>query len=161
MHLFGRTATVRELVLEGRAALGSDSRLSGERDLLAELRLARELTGFDDSMLESLVTDCPARLLRMPDRGALRPGALADLLVLPADLPLSCSTRADIRLVLLGGKLRYSDPDYAEDFGCDADADPVRVDGRAKYLARSLIGRLSRTKMREPGLEVRDSGSWS
>ena len=35
--------------MRGRVALGSDSRLSGARDLLSELRVARELGGLDEA----------------------------------------------------------------------------------------------------------------
>ena len=37
--------------MRGRVALGSDSRLSGARDLLCELRVAHELSGLDEATL--------------------------------------------------------------------------------------------------------------
>lgn len=39
----------------GRAALGSDPRLSGVSDLLGELRVARDVGSLDDASLESLL----------------------------------------------------------------------------------------------------------
>ena len=154
LHLFGRTADVRTLAAQGRVALGSDSRISGSADLLAELHVAREASDLDEAALEALVTINAARLLRLPDCGRLTRGARADLLVLPKDLPLSQARRADVRLVMVGGVPRYADPDLAEAFGASADLVPVRVDGRPKWLARSLVRALDEACIGEPGLET-------
>jgi cytosine/adenosine deaminase-related metal-dependent hydrolase len=154
LHLFDRTPDIRFLFARRRLALGSDSRVSGQRDLLAELRVAREVSSLDDAALESLVTDRAAEVLRLPDRGVLRPHALADLVVLPAGLPLSQASRTDIRLVLVGGVPRYADPDLAEAFGREADLVEVRVDGHRKFLARPLVDALVAAQIHEPGLDA-------
>lgn len=154
LHLFGRTAEVETLAAAGRLALGSDSRISGSRDLLDELAIACEFSGFSDAELEALVTERAAALLRLPDRGRLAPGLLADVLVLPAGLPLARARRADIRLVLIGGAPRLCDPDYAEAFGPAADLVPFRVDGAPKFLARDLATALAEAAVREPGLTL-------
>jgi cytosine/adenosine deaminase-related metal-dependent hydrolase len=154
LHLFGRSLDAEALGRLPRLALGSDSRISGERDLLAELALAQRLTGWDEARLEALVTARAAALLGLADRGTLAPGRLADVLVLPAGLPLSRSTRADLRLVLLGGQPRYADPDLAEAFGADAGLVPVEVDARPKTLARTLVAALQGSALHEPGLTL-------
>jgi len=152
LHLFGQTPDIRWLHARRRVALGSDSRISGESDLLAELRLARAQSGLDDAGLESLVTDRAADLLGLSDRGSLQPGALGDLLVLPADLPLWRARRSDIRLLLIGGVPRYADPDLAAAFGPGADLLPVSVDGQPKFLAREIVEALGAAQVAEPGL---------
>ncbi len=152
LHLFGRTPDFRALFDARRLALGSDSRISGQRDLLAELRVAREVSDLDDAELESLVTDRAAQVLRLSDRGVLAAGASADLVVLPAGLPLSRASRADLRLVMVGGVPRCADPDLAQAF--DADLVEVRVDGRRKYLARALVDALRESTIHEPGLDT-------
>ena len=154
LHLFERTPDIRFLFQHRRVALGSDSRVSGGRDLLAELDAARQAAQLDEAALESLVTDRAAEVLSLGDRGAIRPGALADLVVLPEGLALSRATRADIRLVLIDGVPRYADPDLARSFGGAADLAEVRVDGRRKYLSRSLVAALSAAQIHEPGLDV-------
>jgi len=154
LHLFDRTSDIGYLFEHRRVALGSDSRVSGRRDLLAELDAAREVSRLDEAALESLVTDRASDVLSLPDRGVIRPGALADLVVLPEGLPLSRATRADIRLVLIDGVPRYADPDLARAFGGAADLVEVRVDGRGKYLARSLVAAIDAAQLREPGLET-------
>ncbi len=154
LHLFDRTPDIRVLFDARRLALGSDSRISGQRDLLAELRVASEVSTLDDGELESLVTDRAAEVLRVPDRGLLARGALADLVVLPAGLPLSRAVRADLRLVLVGGVPRYADPDLAQALGEHADLVEVRVDGRRKFLARSVVDALREARVHEAGLDT-------
>ncbi|HEY8877911.1 MAG TPA: amidohydrolase family protein [Roseateles sp.] len=141
LHLFGCTLDPEWLFAQGRLALGSDSRISGGRDLLSELALVRELTRWSDERLEAWVTEGAARLLGLGDRGRLEPGLRADLIALPPGLPLSCATRADLRLVVVGGRPLYADADLGEALGLV----PVRVDGRLKAIAPHLI-------VAEPGL---------
>jgi len=141
LHLFGRTLEPQWLFDRGRLVLGSDSRISGGRDLLSELALVRELTRWSDERLEAWVTEGAARLLGLGDRGRLEPGLRADLIALPPGLPLSCATRADLRLVVVGGRPLYADADLGEALGLV----PVRVDGRLKAIAPHLI-------VAEPGL---------
>jgi cytosine/adenosine deaminase-related metal-dependent hydrolase len=154
LRLFGRSAEVADLVARGRVALGTDSRLSGARDLLRELRVAREVAGLDDVTLLALVTESSARLLRLADRGALEVGMLADLLVLPRSLALSEADRGDVRMVVVGGRMRYGDVDYARAVGPASQWLDVAVDGRGKVLDRALADRLASTGVNEPGLEL-------
>jgi cytosine/adenosine deaminase-related metal-dependent hydrolase len=56
LHLFARTLDLHTLFAHQRVALGSDSRITGERDLLGELRVAREVAELDEHSLEALVT---------------------------------------------------------------------------------------------------------
>jgi cytosine/adenosine deaminase-related metal-dependent hydrolase len=157
LHLFGKSADVADLVTCGRAALGTDSRLSGAPDLLCELRVARDIGGLDDATLELLVTEYSARLLRISDRGALRVGALADLLVLPPSLALASAVRGDIRMVMIGGCMSYGDLDHARAIAPASEWLEVRVDGRPKVLDRRLVETLSRAAVHEPGLELPES----
>jgi cytosine/adenosine deaminase-related metal-dependent hydrolase len=149
-HLFGRTLDPDWLYAQGRLALGSDSRISGERDLLSELALVRELTGWSDERLEAWVTTDAACLLGLHDRGRLEPGLRADLIALPPGMPLARASRADLRLVVVGGRPVYGDVDLGEVLGLV----PVRLDGRPKALAPHLVRMLGATALREPGLEL-------
>jgi cytosine/adenosine deaminase-related metal-dependent hydrolase len=154
LRLFGKTAEVADLVARGRVALGTDSRMSGARDLLRELRVAREVGGLDDATLQTLVTESSARLLCLSDRGAIEAGMLADFLVLPRSFALSEADRGDVRMVFVGGRMRYGDVDYARAMGPASEWLEVTVDGRRKALDRPLADRLARTGVYEPGLEL-------
>lgn len=154
LHLFGRTLGAEALSRQTRLALGSDSRISGERDLLAELAVAREYVGWSEARLEALVTGRAAALLSLHDRGSLRCGQLADVLVLPPGVALSRATRADVRLVLVGGVPRYADADLVDQLGARDALKPVQVDGHAKLLAADLVAALQAAAIGEPGLEL-------
>ena len=157
--LFGATARIDELVARGAVALGTDSRLTGARDLLEEVRLARDLTRIDEAGIEALVTADAARLLRLGDRGALLAGFRADLLVLPAGMPLSRATRADVRLVMIAGKACYADHHYAALLEPESHWAKVRVDGRPKVLSAAIAALLLGAGVIETGLEL-ERTSW-
>lgn len=154
MRLFGRTAEVHELIAHRRVALGTDSRLSGGRDLLAELRLAGELFGLPEETLEDLVTHTGADLLRLPDRGSLRPGLRADLLVLPAGTALADATRADVRMVMIDGIARYGDADCVPRAAPQCEWANVLVDGTQKVLDLRIATQLTVARAAETGLEI-------
>lgn len=158
LHLFGKTADVGDLIEHGRVALGTDSRLSGSRDLLAELKVAREVSGLDERALESLVTTNGARLLGLADRGVLRTEASADMLVLPKKMPLSTATRTDVRLVMIRGKMLYADMHYARAVAPAAEWVEVDVDGQSKAMNSRLAMLWAQSRLREPGLDVSSSG---
>jgi cytosine/adenosine deaminase-related metal-dependent hydrolase len=155
-RLFGKTAQVADLVSEHRVAIGTDSRLSGSRDLLDELRFAATLDGLTEETLEGLVTHVSASLLSLPDRGALQPGLRADLLVLPAETGLGDATRSDVRLVMIDGLARYGDAEYVMRMRASADTEwaQVQVDGVPKMLDGDVSKLLARASISEPGLEM-------
>jgi cytosine/adenosine deaminase-related metal-dependent hydrolase len=155
LFMLGHTIDVRTLVSMGRVALGSDSRLSGERDLLDELRVAQEASGFDTCVLLELVTTAAARLLRLPDAGCLRPGAPADLVLLPTGDSPPLVRRADLGFVILGGHALCAAKEFAAVFAATAvQPQPVRLDARAMLLASALARRLRANSIQETGLEI-------
>jgi cytosine/adenosine deaminase-related metal-dependent hydrolase len=153
LRLFGKTAQVADLIEHHRVALGTDSRMSGGRDLLDELRLAAQIGELDDRSLLPLVTSDSARLLRLNDRAELRVGALADILILPARSRLAAVNRADVRLVLIDGTVRYGDKKYAQRITKASEWTEIAVDGTEKILGRHVAGMISRARVTEPGLE--------
>lgn len=157
LHLFGRTAEVGDLTEHGRIALGTDSRLSGARDLLTELKVAREIAGLDDRTLQSLVTTNSTLLLRLADRGVLRAGAVADILVIP-QMPLADANRSDIRLVMSRGRMLYADTYYASAVAPASMWVEVSVDERLKVMDRRLAMPWAQSGLQEPGLDVSPAG---
>ena len=154
LRLFGRTADVSELADRGRVALGTDSRMSGGRDLLDELCLVDRLGVLSEDCCESLVTKDSARLLRLHDRGEIRVGARADILVLPAQSRLGAVTRSNVRLVLIAGVARYGDMDYATCVSRHLEWSDITVDGRTKVLDRVVADFMARAGVAEPGLDL-------
>jgi cytosine/adenosine deaminase-related metal-dependent hydrolase len=141
----------------GRLALGSDSRLSGARDLLEELRGITERGELDDGPALQLATTQAARILQLPGRGTLMPGAEADLVIVEDRGGAEAASlvgidRGQIRAVVRAGVPRVADPDFAEWFAAaGVETVPVLLDGKPKLLARALAE--PALLALEPGLE--------
>ncbi len=143
-NLLGRTLDPRRLQAAGRLALGSDSRLSGARDLLEELRCVVDTWAFGAREALALATTDAARILRLPQRGHLAAGAHADLLIVAdrggeAARSVVGIERNQIRAVVRDGVPRIADPDLAEWFEvAGVETVPVTLDGQPKLLAKAL-----------------------
>jgi cytosine/adenosine deaminase-related metal-dependent hydrolase len=167
-NLFGRTAPVSRLIAEAgdlaRVCLGTDSRLTGARDLLEELKVARRVEGVAEGTLLAMVTETAAALLRLPDAGRLEIGGPADLIVVPATGTLShrapaaallAADRSALALVVLGGRPLAGAPAMQPVFTARrVEPLPVRVDGAPKLLAQRIGRRLARSPIGEPGVQI-------
>jgi hypothetical protein len=107
LFLFGRTAPAALLAPGMDVLLGSDSLLTADGDLLAELRTAARLGALDADRLHAAVGTIAARRLGLPTP-RLEPGARADLVVLRK--PPGQAETADVAVVVAGGVLRVLDP---------------------------------------------------
>lgn len=146
------------LTEQRRVALGSDSRLTADGDLLDEMRATWDaclLPQHAETVL-AMVTYRPAEILRLPDVGHLGSGAQGDLIALrgnacPADL---ChARRADLALVVTGGIPRIGDADVMARFASMPTV-AAELDGRPKAIHRALARRLAYCTIKEPGLSV-------
>jgi cytosine/adenosine deaminase-related metal-dependent hydrolase len=151
---------VRELAGAGKLALATDSRLSGEFDLLAELKKAAGTGQVDARGLFLAVTRDAARLLGLRGRGSIETGARADLVLLPpaeSDPPtaLIAMERRRIRMVMIAGKPRVAAPELEVLFEkCGLRSSPCRVDGEERLVWRPLVKQQERCAAREPGFET-------
>jgi cytosine/adenosine deaminase-related metal-dependent hydrolase len=157
LALLGRTLDPARLCLAGRLALGTDSRLSGARDLLEELQVAAR-SGLTAEQLLGLVTHQAAGILHLAPRGSLKPGAPADLVIVrdrggPAAQSLVGRSRSELRAVVRDGRPCIADPDFSEWFAAaGVEAVAVLLDGRPKLLATALAD--PAVMALEPGLEL-------
>jgi cytosine/adenosine deaminase-related metal-dependent hydrolase len=156
LALLGQTITrrrLRALFDAGCLALGTDSRLTGARDLLAELAVAAACSDFSPRELLQLVTERALRLLRTPES--------ADCIIVRdhATDPFGAFLglpRAQLRAVVRGGEPFITDPDFEDWFvSLGIDCTAVLLDGQPK-LCRSdaLSHRGVLTWTLEPGLTV-------
>lgn len=158
--LFGRTAHVSPFNRAGRLAIGSDSRLSGEGDLLDEIRAAHATRQISAESLCRAATSSAARMLRQPDVSELQAGVRADLTVVKRldDDPyesLVKATRADVRLTMIDGAPLFAGMGLESAFAARRTAfRHVRVDGSPRLLARWIVSRASSLAVNEPGLEM-------
>lgn len=157
LALLGRTLDPLRLCAAGRLALGTDSRLSGARDLLAELAFVDRCYELSPQQLLALVTTDAARMLHLPSRGHLLPGAAADLVIVEdrggdERLGLVGMDRSRIRAVVRDGVPCMADPDFADWFAAaGVETVSVMLDGMPKLLAAALAD--PALVALEPGLE--------
>jgi hypothetical protein len=158
LNLLGRTLNPNRLVAAGRLALGSDSRVSGARDQLEEMRIATERSGLSPQQVVRLATTCAADILRLPAHGRLAPGAAANLVIVEnrdgnAAANLVGLERSQIRAVVRNGKPQIADRDFADWFeSAGVDKVTATLDGRPKLLSRELAD--PALIALEPGLEL-------
>lgn len=145
LSMLGRTLDPRRLADAGRLALGSDSRLTGARDLLDELRVAAAHSDLAPRELLRIATADASRILRMPDVGGLGAGQRADLLILRDSGGDPYQSLFDIKrnaicAVVRGGAPVVADLRFAEWFAaCGVEAVPVLLDGAPKLMAPELV----------------------
>ena len=160
--LFGQTAQVQDFAQAGRLALGSDSRLSGEFDLLAELKVAHGTGQLNPQQLFQTVTTHAARLLRLAEggEGQISLGRLADLVLLPP--PLSSDpflhlfnlNRSQLDLVMIDGRPLVASPQVQPLFEATRTRfTPISVDGAQKLLAYPIATGLKQATISEPGVQ--------
>ncbi len=156
--LFGEARFHSRLV--GRMAIGTASRMTGSLDLLEEIKLAAHLSGLPPQMMLRMVLSDAARLLRLAEAGRLTHNGWADLVVVKMDdrdpfQALLDSHRADLRMVMLGGKPRIADPDLQHVFTITRTAaEPASLDGVPKWIAHDLIQQMRHIDVNEPGLAI-------
>jgi cytosine/adenosine deaminase-related metal-dependent hydrolase len=170
--LFGRSVPVRDVLdsierpgADGNGArvniaLGTDARITGSRDLLDELRVARSVAPVSAGELLRMVTTGPSALLWQPKSGRLTVGGPADLMVIPPFDPdpaaaLLETRRRDVRLVMVGGRPLVGDPDLAAVFRARrTKLRSLHVDAAPKLADSGLVRRLAGCPIVEPGVSA-------
>lgn len=156
--LLGRSLDPRRLYEAGRLVLGSDSRLSGERDLLEEIRGVLSRGELDAAGLLRLATGDASRLLKLHGHGSVAPGSWANLVIVEdrgrGAGNLAGISRHEIRAVVRNGVPRIADADFAAWFeAAGIDTVAVTLDGRAKLLDKRLA--TPALIAMEPGLQFK------
>jgi len=82
LFTLGKTLSRSVLKSDLPIALGTDSALTAEGDMIDELRVARQICGMSEARLYRMTTDAAARVLRLSHgEGAIQAGGVADLLL--------------------------------------------------------------------------------
>jgi cytosine/adenosine deaminase-related metal-dependent hydrolase len=163
--LFRRTAPVRQFLDASELAaahicLGSDSRVTGSRDLLDELRSAAAVLPIAPRELMRMVTTAPARILHLPDAGRIVIGSPADLVVVPstkidAAEALLTTSRRDLSLVMIDGRPLIASPAFDTLFRTRrAKTHPIVIDGAERVAEGALARAIERCPIAEPGVEI-------
>src|SRR5262249_46052901 len=140
-----------------RICLATDSRVTGSRDLLEELRFARSAAPVGDRELLDMVTRAPARVLRLAG-GTLAAGGVADLIVVPpaSDTPagaLLAMRRSDLELVSVGGRPIIGAARFSQAFAArQVRTVGIGVDGVERVADVRLAARIRGCAIQEPGI---------
>ncbi len=153
----------------GGIALGSDSRLTADGDLLDEMRFALHnimdqnvivaVGMFQDAahQILAMVMSSAAKLLNCEDMGELRNDFSADFIAIRStedDATALCNARrAELALVVRDGIPRIGDPDMMAKFP-HIQTTPATLDGVPKAIHIDIARRIHQCRLKERGLEL-------
>jgi cytosine/adenosine deaminase-related metal-dependent hydrolase len=158
LYLLGKTTRALFWVLNHRPiAIGSDSRLTAQGDLLDEMKEALSLLPGRPVVVVRMVTSGGVELLGLTKAGNLIYADYADFIVVRSGyddaVTLCNSRRADLALVVKGGIPQIGDPEVMAKFS-HIETVPAILDGKPKAIYADLAKRIVQCQLKEPGLEV-------
>jgi cytosine/adenosine deaminase-related metal-dependent hydrolase len=157
MFMFNKTTNIKMLLDKKiNVCIGTDSPMSGGENLLYEMRFGQELykklygKELDSELIYKMVTVNPAKAFKLHDSGDIRPGNIADLIVVKdrggsyINSVVSAELK-DIMLVVINGMPAYGDAEFSSLFdSLGVKYQNVTVAGRAKVVIGDLKGLLKR-----------------
>jgi cytosine/adenosine deaminase-related metal-dependent hydrolase len=161
-YLLGKTADIdRWLNLPNQTfhvALGSDSRLTADGDLMDEVHSVDESSRYMSSAVRYSLSASGAEMLFDKSAGRLITGSFADLVVLTEtsaymDDKFRDSRRSDFALVVKGGVPQIGNPDVMAKFP-HIQTVPATLDGVPKRIHVDLARRIWKCSLKERGLEL-------
>jgi hypothetical protein len=152
--LFGKVPDLSLLMKIEKIALGSDSPLTAEGDLLDEVRFTMRFCGISASTAYHMVTTAPAEILRLENaEGSIKESGLADLIAvrdtgqLPAQRLATLSLN-DVELVMVGGRVQLASESMLErlPFASMCGLEPLSIDGSIRWLRAPIRALLHKTE---------------
>ncbi len=159
LFTLGRTLTAGALRSGVLIALGTDSAITAEGDMIDELRVARASAGLCADEIFRSVTANPAKALRLTEgQGAIREGGMADLVVVKDKRQTPAEALNDLHpeLVLVGGRVKLASERFAEFAG--GGFHPIGTEGRGRWLIRAPIPHLRAASVAALTPEIRLAG---
>jgi cytosine/adenosine deaminase-related metal-dependent hydrolase/ubiquinone/menaquinone biosynthesis C-methylase UbiE len=159
LFLFGEAMPFDEIRTLPKVALGSDSPLTAQGDLLDEIRCAHQLLQTPSTQAYECVTDHAARLVDLKNgEGTIRAGGLADFIAVrnmglsPAET-LVTLTCGDIELVVLAGRVQLASPEMKQRLPRDMTEglQALSIEGVTCWIRAPLDQLLEQTLQHLPG----------
>lgn len=143
----GRTLNANVLHSELPIALGTDSALTAQGDLIDEIRIAKNHAKLTANQLFGMVTTVAAKMLRLENgEGAIREGGIADLVAIadPQGTPAAALQGMHPELVIVGGKIKLVSERLAARLPAASKRglEPIHVEGRGDYLVKANVPQL-------------------
>ncbi|WP_263359053.1 amidohydrolase family protein [Acidicapsa ligni] len=164
--LFEKLPDMSVLGAIDNVALGNDSPLTAEGDLLDEIRFAIRLCGISSLDAYRMVTENPALILRLENgEGAIRVSGIADLIAFrdtgcDAAHRLQALSMVDVEFVMLGGRVQLASEAVLERLPLSEKhgLEPVWIDGTIRWLRTPVKELLQKTEEALGKGELRLSG---
>ncbi len=160
--LFGTTLDAEVLRSGIAIALGTDSPLTGDGDMIDEILCAMEMSGLSPDEIYPLVTSLPARALRLQDgQGRIRAGGVADLVAVRDSGQTPAAALANLRpeMVMVRGRVMLISARFAIRSGVALNGfEALQIKGRGSWMIRADIPGLYRAAADAIGPEVRLGG---
>ena len=153
-YLFGCLPDLSLLMAIEHLALGNDSPLTAEGDLLDEVQFAMRCCGVSASRAYQMVTAAPASILRLSNaEGSLRESGFADMIAVrdigssPAKR-LGTMSMADVELVMIGGRVQLVSDLLMERLPLSQTQglEPLSIDGTTRWLRAPISALLEKTE---------------
>jgi cytosine/adenosine deaminase-related metal-dependent hydrolase len=161
LFLLGRTLDGQALRSGVPIALGSDSALTANGDLLDEIRLARKLSGLSSPAIYAMVTEVAAKMLRLQNgAGTLAVGAAADVVAFrdASRSPAVAIMRAKgPALVIVGGNVKLVSTALASQWRPEG-MHRLEVEGRGEFFVDANIPKWRSSAERALETELRLAG---
>ena len=164
-NLFTLGRTLQDEVFRSglNIGLGTDSALTGEGDLIDELRVAQSRGRFTEAELFDMVTGKAAQILRLNcGEGEIREGGVADLVAVAEEHGTPSEALQEIRpeLVLLGGKIKLISRRLADRLQGrrTTGLEPIYLEGRGEYLVDAGVRELHAATAQILGPDFRLAG---
>jgi cytosine/adenosine deaminase-related metal-dependent hydrolase len=153
---YGRTLTPQTLRSGIPIALGTDSGITAEADLLDEIRVARNQFGLSSEEIYRMVTSRAASILRLSNgEGFIREGGIADLIAVIDEGQTPAEAIFDLRprMIIVGGQVKLSSSPLEGKPGY-----PIGMEQRGRWYVDADIPYLTRAVTATVGQEVRLAG---
>jgi cytosine/adenosine deaminase-related metal-dependent hydrolase len=159
----GRTLNTYVVRSEIPVALGTDSALTGQGDLIDELCIAKNLGSTTANRLFDMVTAVPAGILRLrAGEGTIGEGGIADLVAIrdPQGTPAEALYSMRPELVLVGGEVKLLSQNLANRLPpiCKRRLEPIHVEGRGDYLVKAPVSQLYAATKQILGPDIKLAG---
>lgn len=163
LAVYGRTLPPSLLASGVNIAVGSDSAMTAQADLIDEIGVARRESGLNSAELYEMVTTRAANLLRLRDgQGKIREDSVADLIAAPdrGQTPADALAEMTLQLVIVRGKIRLIAPqllDRMSGVNCPP-LHSIRLEGRGCWFTDVEAPSLHEETKRALGPDYRLAG---
>jgi cytosine/adenosine deaminase-related metal-dependent hydrolase len=164
-NLFTLAQTLRRGHLESGVpiALGTDSALTADGDLIDEMSAARRHASLSAEQLYRMVTTTAARVLRLRcNEGRIAAAGVADLVAVrdTGQSPADAVAQLRPEMVIVGGRIRLLSAAFAQArrTSLERGLHPIELEGRGRWFVKINVPKLLAQTVNAIGSEIRLAG---